>query len=107
MRDHRDIYEVIADTVNHLAQRGDAVHFHVEKAPVGQKPKVSLIILSDRHVDPVQLSDYLENTLAEINRPNIERGKAGFGSWDEVVDALFKYTRNFAASAGRQCRRVE
>lgn len=106
MRDPRDHNEVIVDTISHLAERGDLIEFQVTKRG-NQKPLMELIVYSEsRQVPPVVISDYFAETLAEENRGNLARGRAGFGSWDEVAEAVYKYLKSYAHAAGRRSRAV-
>lgn len=105
MRDPRDHNEVIVDTISHVAERGDLIEFQVIKDG-NKKPKMFLVVHTEKPVPPINLSDYFADTLAEENKGSVARGKAGFGSWDEVADAVFKYLRSYAKAAGRQVRAV-
>lgn len=107
MKDPRDHNEVIVDTISHLAERGDLIEFQVTKKKDNQKPLMELVVLSEsRQIPPVVISDYFADTLAEENRGNVARGRAGFGSWDEVAEAVYKYLKSYAHAAGRRTRAV-
>lgn len=106
MKDPRNILEVVVDTVNHTAQRGESLEMQVIKNPAGGKPQILLLVYGDKPVSPVILSDYLPDTLKELNAGTEASGRAGLANWEEVCQGVFNHLRRFAKAAGRSVRVV-